>query len=68
MSYEAQELCMRRDYFQIISGEGMGMGDILFILLEKQSGMTCGVHFLEGCFKAISVYFVHLGIIIYREI
>ena len=33
MSDEAQELCMRRDYFQIISGEGMG--DMLFILLEK---------------------------------
>ena len=26
---------MRRDYFQIISGEGMG--DMLFILLEKQT-------------------------------
>ena len=39
MSVEAQELCMRRDYFQIISGEGMGMGDMLFILLEKQTGM-----------------------------
>ena len=37
MSVEAQELCMRRDYFQIISGEGMGMGDMLFILLEKQT-------------------------------
>ena len=35
MSDEAQELCMRRDYFQIISGEGMG--DMLFILLEKQT-------------------------------
>ena len=31
MSVEAQELCMRRDYFQIISGEGMGMGDTFFI-------------------------------------
>ena len=39
MSYEAQELCMRRDYFQIISGEGMGMGDMLLILLEKRTGM-----------------------------
>ena len=32
-------LCVRRDYCQIISGEGMGMGDMLFILLEKQKGM-----------------------------
>ena len=39
MSVEAQELCMRRDYFQIISGEGMGMGDMFFILLDKQKGM-----------------------------
>ena len=39
MSVEAQELCMRRDYFQIISGEGMEMGDTFFILLEKQTGM-----------------------------
>lgn len=44
------------------------MGGMLLILLDKQSGMTCGVHFLGGCFKAISVYFVHIGIIIYREI
>ena len=51
MSYEAQELCMRRDYFQIISGEGMGMGDMLLILLDKQSGMTCGVHFLGVVLK-----------------
>ena len=39
MSVEAQELCMRRDYFQIISGEGMGMGDMFFIVSEKQTGM-----------------------------
>ena len=39
MFEEAQELCMRRDYFQIISGEGMEMGDTFFILLEIQTGM-----------------------------
>ena len=63
MSDEAQELCMRRDYFQIISGEGMRMGDMLLILLDKQSGMTCGALFL-ACFNVFSVYSVHLGIII----
>ena len=39
MSYEAQELCMRRDYFQIISSEGMGMGAMFFIFLDKQKWM-----------------------------
>ena len=42
MSDEAQELCMRRDYFQIISGEGMGMEDMFFILLENI--LLHGVH------------------------
>ena len=30
---------MRGGYCQIISGEGMEMGDTFFILLEKQTGM-----------------------------
>ena len=34
---EAQELCARRGHCQIISDEGVGMGDMLFILLEKQT-------------------------------
>ena len=51
MSDEAQELCMRRGHCQIISDEGVGMGDMLVILLEK-----------KGMFLLLSIKYCSLGL------